>query len=216
MEILAYAFDGNTETIWHTEWSADNPSHPHLLDINLNQTYLVTKLAYLPRQSGVNGRIANYEIYVSTDGVDWKAAVANGTWVNSENEQFANLSPGFVAKYIRLKALSEVNGKNWASVAEISLYGMPYSSIIQPENANIFEVKMYPNPANNQGVNLEVKNALGLVDLAIFSIDGKRVYESRLLNPEKTWIPTNFLNTGIYIILVNDSQYRIINKLIVK
>ena len=40
-----------------------------------------------PRQSGVNGRIADSPFFVSADGVDFGAAAASGTFPNGASEQ---------------------------------------------------------------------------------------------------------------------------------
>ena len=116
------AFDGNTATIWHTEWSASNPAHPHEIQINLGGSYDITGFAYLPRQNSSNGRIADYEIYVSSNGSNWGSAVATGTWPNSTAEQQVSFS-SVTGSYVRLVALSEVNSNAWTSAAELNVYG---------------------------------------------------------------------------------------------
>jgi hypothetical protein len=116
------AFDGNTATIWHTEWSASNPAHPHEIQINLGGSYNITGFAYLPRQNSSNGRIADYEIYVSSNGSNWGSAVATGTWPNSTAEQQVSFS-SVTGSYVRLVALSEVNSNAWTSAAELNVYG---------------------------------------------------------------------------------------------
>ena len=43
---------------------------------------------YLPRQDGLpNGRIAQYEFYVSLDGTTWGTPVATGTLANVATQQ---------------------------------------------------------------------------------------------------------------------------------
>ncbi|MCE7990242.1 MAG: DUF1929 domain-containing protein [Caldilinea sp. CFX5] len=79
--------DGNTTTIWHTQWQAASPTHPHWLVIDLAGNYAVSGFRYLPRQDGANGRIANYKFYISADGVNWGAPVTQGTFPNSTAEQ---------------------------------------------------------------------------------------------------------------------------------
>jgi len=84
------ATDGNTGTIWHTQWQAANPVHPHWLVVDLGATFTIGGFRYLPRQDGANGRIANYKFYISADGVTWGAPVAQGTFPNSTAEQGAS------------------------------------------------------------------------------------------------------------------------------
>ena len=75
----ANAFDGDPSTLWVTQWYGGSPAHPHELQISLGGLYEVSGLLYLPRQDGGDdGRIRQYEIYVSTDGVSWGSLVASG------------------------------------------------------------------------------------------------------------------------------------------
>ena len=71
-------------------------------------------------QDSVNGRIADYEIYVSTDGSNWGSAVAAGTWPNSASLQVVTFDT-VTASYVRLVALSEVNSNPWTAVAELNV-----------------------------------------------------------------------------------------------
>ena len=38
--------------------------------------------SYTPRQDGVNGRVANYEFYVSLDGKTWGTPIVSGRFPN--------------------------------------------------------------------------------------------------------------------------------------
>jgi hypothetical protein len=116
-----YAFDGNTSSIWHTEWSSSNPPHPHEIQINLGGSYSIEELDYLPRQDSENGRIADYEIYVSSNATNW-TLVDSGTFFNVSLEQ-SSVFTATTGSYISLVALSEVNGNPWTSVAEINVRG---------------------------------------------------------------------------------------------
>jgi alpha-N-acetylglucosaminidase len=119
----ANAVDGNPATIWHTQWSSNTAPMPHQITLNLNNTYSVSCVYYLPRQdSSPNGTIANYEVYLSSDGTTWGAAVKTGTWVNTKAEESACFTPAG-AHYVRLRATSEVNGNPWTSAAEINVAG---------------------------------------------------------------------------------------------
>jgi YVTN family beta-propeller protein len=73
------ALDGNTTTIWHTQWQAASPPHPHWFAVDMGGTARLGGFRYLPRQGGtVNGTIALFRFYVSTDGVNWGEPVATG------------------------------------------------------------------------------------------------------------------------------------------
>jgi F5/8 type C domain/beta-N-acetylglucosaminidase len=114
------AIDGDPSTIWHTAWSSGNPPHPHEIQLDLGSQRDVCGLRYLPRQTGSNGRVADYEIYLSDDGENWGEPVATGTFSDDSDEQWAPL-PETSARYVRFVALNEVNGNPWASAAEISV-----------------------------------------------------------------------------------------------
>ena len=58
---------------------------------NMGASYSVSGLRYLPRQDGgsgaANGRIGQYEVYVSTDGTNWGTAVATGAFANDASQE---------------------------------------------------------------------------------------------------------------------------------
>ncbi|ATF15725.1 metalloprotease [Brevibacillus brevis X23] len=116
------AFDGNNSTFWHTKWSPVAPM-PHEIQIDLGATYSLSKFSYLPRQDGqVNGTIKNYEFYVSSDGVNWGTAVAIGTFANDTTLKEVSFAAK-TGRYIKLRALSEVNNNPWTSAAELNVFG---------------------------------------------------------------------------------------------
>lgn len=130
------AIDGNLSTLWHTQFCSSSPPVPHEIQINLGASYNLTAFQYVPRQDGsACGWIKQYEFYVSADGVNWGTAVATGTF------NYGNLStkcpgpgagvssplqiafPETSGHYVRLRALSEMNGNPWTSAAEINVLG---------------------------------------------------------------------------------------------
>jgi hypothetical protein len=118
------AIDGDPSTIWHTEWSASSPTHPHKLDIAMGGTYEVWGLSYLPRQDGsLNGTVLRYAIYVSTDGVKWGNALVTGTLTKDATEKEL-VFKGRTGRFVRFVAQSEVDGNPWASAAEINIFGV--------------------------------------------------------------------------------------------
>jgi hypothetical protein len=114
------ALDGNPSTIWHTNWEPMAPP-PHELILDLKQAVRLRGLTYLPRQDMTNGRIARYEIYLSTDGKDWDRAVVTGTWPNDAMLKTVRFEKPQTARFVKLVALREVRGQPYASVAEIDI-----------------------------------------------------------------------------------------------
>ncbi|MFN8569308.1 MAG: discoidin domain-containing protein [Kouleothrix sp.] len=120
----ANAIDGSASTIWHTQYTGSVSPLPHQITLNMGASYSVTGLRYLPRPApGSNGRIGQYEVYVSADGVTWGAAVASGSWADDASEKTVT----FAAKsgrYVRLRALSEAGGRGaWTTAAEVTVLG---------------------------------------------------------------------------------------------
>jgi hypothetical protein len=91
----AYAIDGEVATMWHTPWfEVEPPPHPHFLEIDMGQAHSVGGFRYLPRQDGsLDGSIAGYRFFVSSDGVEWGEPVASGTFPSSAVEQEVRLAP---------------------------------------------------------------------------------------------------------------------------
>ena len=117
----ANAVDGDTNTIWHTQYTDDTPTCPHEIVIELVTPTTIKGFTYLPRQDdSENGTIKDYEFYVSDDGKDFGQPVSKGTFENSKDLKTATFAPKS-ARFIKLKALSEVNDAAWTSAAEIGV-----------------------------------------------------------------------------------------------
>ena len=139
------AIDGNPATFWHTEWSQRTAPLPHTLVLDLGAQYQVDGFRYLPRQDGnPNGTIAGYQFYVSTDGTTWGTAVAAGTLAADTTEKTVRFTAK-TGRYVRLVALSEMNGKPWTSAAELNVFGTavastPTSSLIPQQQLRVVSV----------------------------------------------------------------------------
>lgn len=42
--------DNQPTTYWHTKWQGDNPSHPHMIVLDLGKVQKLSGFRYLPRQ----------------------------------------------------------------------------------------------------------------------------------------------------------------------
>ena len=109
--------------MWHTEWAQRDPAPPHTLVLDLGARYQVDGFRYLPRQDGnPNGTIASYQFYVSDDGTTWGTAVAAGTLAANTTEKTVRFTAK-TGRFVRLVALSEINGKPYTSAAELNFFG---------------------------------------------------------------------------------------------
>ena len=121
----SYAFDGLSSTIWHSKYTGGTAPLPHEIQIDMGATYNLTELSYLPRQDkNDNGVVGQYEFYASTDSTNWGAAVKTGTFASDHTEKVVTFASK-PARYIRFRALSEIQGKQFTGVAELSVVGTP-------------------------------------------------------------------------------------------
>lgn len=128
-DLATNVLDGNTGTLWHSNWDGDTRDKLYLT-IELKNDYKVSGYVYTPRQDGAgdgasNGTITKYEIHTSTDGTNWTKA-ASGDWALDKKVKTATFKEPIQAKYIKLIAVeshSAVAGKNFSSAAEVRLTG---------------------------------------------------------------------------------------------
>lgn len=131
------AFDGDASTFWHTRWAVGSaaPRPPHEIVIDLGANYELDGFRYLPRQTqNVAGQIAEYAFYVSQDGENWGAEQAHGIFGTDKSEKEVRFTVPVPGQFIRLVALSEINGGPWTSVAELKMLGRAASSNQAPES----------------------------------------------------------------------------------
>ena len=117
----ANAVDGDPNTFWHTQWQDASPACPHEIIAELAAPATIKGFTYLPRQDeGVNGTIKSYEFFVSNDGQDFGQPVAKGDFAEGKELKTVSFAPQ-TCRFIKLKAVSEINGEAWTSAAEIGV-----------------------------------------------------------------------------------------------
>lgn len=90
------AFDGDPATLWHTHAAQGELPPPQALDIDMGREVNVAAVIYTPRRNSARGTIDRYAVYLSRDGKDWGAPVAEG--------EFSNIRANPVPQRIDLKA----------------------------------------------------------------------------------------------------------------
>jgi len=141
--------DGDKSSIWHSQWDP-YLKLPQSITINLGGTHNIDRLRYLPRNDGTNGNIKEYNIYVSTNGEDFRK-VANGQWENTSDLKEATFSPQ-EASFVKLEAIEGHGG--WASAAEIYI---DKTSVISPGDQIPFELNVKKKNGESQNLkNIEV------------------------------------------------------------
>jgi arylsulfatase A-like enzyme len=120
-----YAIDGNPRTLWHSQFSDQLAKHPHELVIDLGAVYQVHGFRYLARQdAGWNGAFAETEFFVGESPDAFAEPAVRTTFEKVRAAQAANCKQPVEGRYVRVRVLSEVNAKAWASAAEIGVVGV--------------------------------------------------------------------------------------------
>lgn len=118
----SYLVDGDPSTIWHTMYSITLAKYPHWVDFDAGKQKVIKGFTYLARQDGsLNGCIKDYEIYVSNDNKTWGDPVAKGSFEKTAKLQKVMFGKPVKARYVRLRALNEQSGQDYASGAEFTL-----------------------------------------------------------------------------------------------
>ena len=118
----SYLVDGDPSTIWHTMYSITLAKYPHWVDFDAGKQKVIKGFTYLARQDGsLNGCIKDYEIYVSNDNKNWGEPVAKGSFEKTAKLQKVMFGKSVKARYVRLRALNEQSGQDYASGAEFTL-----------------------------------------------------------------------------------------------
>lgn len=118
---MKLANDGNADTYWHTVLNQFYLApYPHEIHIALAKESTVKGLRYTPRQDSEEGHIAQYEIYVSQDGQNWRKPIATGTFAKGKAVQTVEFIPT-KASYVRLVGLSAHDKGKKAAVAELEV-----------------------------------------------------------------------------------------------
>lgn len=197
------AIDGKVNTLWHTPWSG-TPAHPHYIQINLGETYNVSKLIYTPRTDGTNGTIKDYEIYISNDVNNWGTYVKKGTLTNPGGPTMIDF-PVKAGRYAKLVALSETNGNNWTSVAEIGFIGCKVTTSVN-EYFYDASVRAFPIPTSNKiTVNLPFQNGLNSYTYNVFSTSGQQISAGKAgENQNSITIDVQNYTSGYYFVILRD------------
>jgi len=109
------AFDGDINTYFAINASGGF-SLPSIIEVDLGAVYDVSGFSYLPNPSNSLNKALDFEIYVSTDGVVWGAAQAEGyfPWIDngdkSQQDVFFGSVSGRYVKVVYNESRNTTNG----------------------------------------------------------------------------------------------------------
>ena len=203
--LAVMSFDGDPSTIWHTRWTTGDVPYPHEIQIALGAEYKISRFTYLTRQDGENGRIKEYQLFISEDSLNWGVPVKTGQFINTSAPQTIVLDTPVIGKYFRLLALSEVNGNPWASAAEFTMVGC----VNYPEGNEILAEtkKLTGFPVPTGGIVNITLPAGKRFDYKVISSTGQEM-ENGIIDDLSDSFPLNMSNrsAGIYIVTLTDNK----------
>lgn len=113
--------DGDPTTIWHTMYSVTVAKHPHYFDLDLGEMKTIKGFTFLPRPGGGNGEVKDYTIHISADGKNWGEPIHKSAFERGGKEKKVYFKTPLKGRFFRFTALSEQNGQDFASGAEITI-----------------------------------------------------------------------------------------------
>ena len=206
------AIDGNPATFWHSEWYYNTPAQPHEIHIDLGKEYLISNFTYLPRQNSRNGRIKDYELYISKDKTDWGTVVKKGAFESGSSPKKVSID-ATSGRYIKFKSLSEQNNNRFTTIAEIDFTGCIEDETNSSTN-ELSKINAYPVPATTKlTIDLPQNGKSQNWNYRIVSSDGQ-VIKTDTFNGTASTHSFNLQNIkpGLYLLLLkNDANiiYRI-------
>ncbi|MCM1313657.1 MAG: discoidin domain-containing protein [Bacteroides sp.] len=130
----AKAFDGNTNTFWHSKYNGSADAHPHEMVVDMGEVHNLSNVKITPRQNNTNGWIRSYAFLVSEDGEQW-TPVAGGNWLVYQCEVGFKTVP---ARYFKLVSLGSDSGDSYTTVAEIDVYTKDGNNDYKPVNITMY------------------------------------------------------------------------------
>jgi len=135
----------------------------------------------------------------------WGSPIKTGTFENSAVPAPIKFTTPPVGQFLKIVALSEVNDKNFTTIAEINIIGC-YESATNVASQNIIhEVKAFPVPTNG-AINLSVPVSQNL-NYSISSITGQVLKKGEINNaPSQFSFDLTLFKAGVYFINMVDES----------
>ncbi|KXX67008.1 discoidin domain-containing protein [Flammeovirga sp. SJP92] len=201
--------DGNTSTIWHSNWYDDNSSHPHNFKIDLGQTRELEGFSYTARQDdSKTGMVKGYTLY-GWDGNEWQA-LSSGNLQDTRLKQSVKFNK-FSTRYIAFQTSSAIDGRRWASAAEFSVHykdvaGVAPTTASSSNNRPLVDLEeleglsIYPVPFQDQLTIKGVDTKKVSKSIELFDVNGKTHRVKSQFGEGKVILNTANLQSGIYIL----------------
>ena len=115
------AMDGDTGTMWHSQWRTVTPPLPHTLYADLTNEYEIKGFVLTPRTNSYNGVIRRLEVFLSNEPQQPGEPIYSGELPREQRPQTVLLEKPVKGRYFTLKVWSEHGSDTYASLAELEL-----------------------------------------------------------------------------------------------
>ncbi len=157
----AKAFDGDESTYYHVPWG-NTYARPHEIIIDLGQVYLINEFHYLANTNSKapwEGRVADYQLFVSEEGTNWGSPINSGTFFYTGINQYARF-PYSKGRYVKFDCINSWVGNGSqtdvrTSIAEMNFRGSTNLSLSVKDfndgaTSAAENLILYPNPVGDR------------------------------------------------------------------
>ncbi|MFT7588566.1 MAG: M6 family metalloprotease-like protein [Limisphaerales bacterium] len=208
------AFDDDNSTYYHVPFSSTEP-RPHELVIDLGIEYEINEFYYTANDNYYppwEGRIKDFELYFSTDGINWDAPIVAESFFQTPYKQYALFS-SVDARYVKFSALNSYNDDSRTSIAEIDIRGRDATLTSLEEHSLLHKLNLSPNPTRDF---VQIEGLKKEWTLQLFDAFG--VLHQEIKNPNST-LSLDLRNypAGMYVLSVLDkNNFPITSKKLIK
>ncbi|MEM6831104.1 MAG: discoidin domain-containing protein, partial [Bacteroidota bacterium] len=215
------AADGDEDTFWHTNWYDDETeTHPHYIAIDLGRERDLVGFSYLARQTErTTGMVKDYELR-GWNGSQW-VQLSVGQLQKSRLKQSVDFNK-FRTRYVNFRALSEVDGKRWATVAEFTARYLPDDNENQnaratqeevpgatPPEVNLDELeglKIFPIPFANELTIRGINFKKSVRSIKFIGVDGREFKIRFKTTNDGAVFDTSKLLKGMYVLHLEEAE----------
>ncbi|MFT5386404.1 MAG: M6 family metalloprotease-like protein [Saprospiraceae bacterium] len=201
------AFDDDLSTYYHVPFGSSEP-RPHELVIDLGTDYEIAEFYYTANDNFSppwEGRIKDYELHFSMNGVDWGTPIVAEQFFQTPYKQYALFS-NEVTRYVKFSALNSYLDDERTSIAEIDFRGKEstVTYIKETDSGIVRLINFSPNPISDF---LKIERLEKNGTIKIFSPIGSLLKEVKNAD-HSILINTGSYPTGILIVSVYDEFNR--------
>jgi hypothetical protein len=113
--------DGFDKTYWKSIGGDQHTPFPHFVATKFGSKQTFSTIKYISAPKEILGRISEYNIYVSDDGVNWGVPVKSGILPNTDELVKIGLGRKFTTRYIKIEALKTHGDVPVVAISEIDI-----------------------------------------------------------------------------------------------